>query len=212
MKMKWIVGTVASVVLAAAGLQAQNADSKDAQQSTITVTGCLQPGADRGAVGTSGSNARAAGQGTAGSASGATGPLMLVNAIVGGAPGGGSGVTSVAPPGSGTTESAARAGSSSPSPAIAGAIDKNGNADKSATGVYLIRTDNPEVSRHVGQEVELSGRIVPAGTTAGANGAASSSAGTASTVGSTGAGTSTTAPQTLEVRTVRMIASVCAAR
>jgi len=137
---------------------------------------------------------------------------MLVNAIVGGAPGGGSGVTSVAPPGSGTTESAARAGSSSPSAAIVGAVDKNGNADKSATGVYLIRTENPEVSRHVGQEVELSGRIVPAGTTAGANGAASSSAGTASTVGSTGAGTSTTAPQTLEVRTVRMIASVCAAR
>ena len=99
-----------------------------------------------------------------------------------------------------------------PSVVTAGAVDKNGNADKSATGVYLIRTENPEVSRHVGQEVELSGRIVPAGTTAGANGAASSSAGTASTVGSTGAGTSTTAPQTLEVRTVRMIASVCAAR
>src|SRR4051812_21513558 len=135
MKTQWIVGTAALLATAAVGLQAQSSNGRGDQQSTITVTGCLQPDTDRGAVGPSGSSAgRPAAGAAAGSPNASNGPFVLVNARVGSAPGGGSAVTSIAPPGSGTNESAARAGSAQPSPAISGAIDKNGDSDKSATG------------------------------------------------------------------------------
>jgi hypothetical protein len=129
---------------------------------------------------------------------------MLVNARVGNAPGGGSGVTTVAPAGSGTNDSAVRAGNTPPSPAIAGAVDKNGNSTRTA-GMYMLRGDNPELPRHAGQEVELSGRLIADSAATGATGAATASAGAGS------ASATANMPQ-LEVRTIRMISSVCAAR
>jgi hypothetical protein len=199
------------ITVAGAGLQAQNTGSTQDRQSTITVTGCLQPagGAGGQAVGTSGSNS---GSSTQAGAADSKGPFMLVNARRGSAPGGGSGVTSVAPPGSGTTESAARAGSTPPSPALSGAIDKNGNPDRSDHMSFALRGDNPELPRHVGQEVEISGRVV----SAGASGSSASSAAASSTSGgaTTASGrdsASSTGVQAIEVQTIRMIASVCAA-
>lgn len=187
-----------TVIATGAGLHAQNSTTTKQDESNITVTGCLQPaGSDRTAVGTSGTR----GSDTrAGANAGDSKAFMLVNARVGAAPGGGSGVTSVAPAGSGTTESAVRAGSVPPSPAITGATDTNGNATP-AGGMYALTGDNPELPRHAGQEVEISGRLI----------AANTAPSSATSAGNTPQATTDRAPQ-LEVRTIRMIASVCAAR
>jgi hypothetical protein len=181
-----LVTAVLTMALAgAAGLHAQNTSTSNSEQpSSITVTGCLQPaGVDR-AVGTSGSTS---------AADTAKGPFMLVSARVGHAPGGTSGVTSVAPPGSGTTDSAARAGATPPSAAISGSVDKNGEPTTPAA-MFALKSDNPELSRHVGQEVELSGRVI-AREAAASNGTAEAASGM----------------QELDVQTIRMVASVCAA-
>jgi len=99
-------------------------------------------------------------------------------------------------------------------------VDKNGEPDKSAAKMFAVRSSNPELARHVGQEVELSGRLIPSS----AAGSGGSSAGAGSRNGSTTTSTSSTAAsgtsgaadngsmQNLEVQTIRMIASVCAAR
>lgn len=200
-----------TVISTGAGLHAQsNAGRED--ESDIIVTGCLQPaGTDRAAVATSGSAAGAnAGASSTGGAAADSRAFMLVNARVGAAPGGGSGLTTVAPAGSGTTESAARAGSTPPSPAITGATDRNGNSTGS-TATYALRGDSPDLPRHAGQEVEISGRLIPVTGATGAAGAQGSTASATSTSGSSTANAADRARQ-LEVRTIRMIASVCAAR
>jgi hypothetical protein len=200
MKTKWTLGIAAITIgLSAAGLYAQSSDSRK-EPSSITVTGCLQSaGAATGAVGTSGTTGSA-------SAQASKGPFMLVNARVGNAPGGGSGVTSVAPPGSGTNQSAVRAGSTSPSPALSGAIDKNGEPTK-AGEMFALRGDMTELPHHVNQEVEISGRLNPSGTAAsGSSSATTSSARSASGTAGAAAGSGM---QELEVQTLRMIASSC---
>jgi len=191
--------TAVGLVAATVGLGAQSRDTKDAtkdETKDVTLTGCLQANADRAAVGTSGSGApaRSADGGTAASANAGRGPFLLVNAKVGGAPGCGSGVTSVAPPGSGATEQSVRAGTGSPSPALIGATGKNGDFDKSASGRYLLRSELPELARHVGQEVEVSGKLT----------ASSSPASASSAAAQPGSPT-----QELDVKTIRMIASAC---
>lgn len=206
---------LAAVLAATTSLQAQNTSTSRDDQSSITVTGCLQAGgADRAAVGTSGSSTAAggttAGTTAAGSTTAGSQPLMLVNARVGSAPGGGSGVTTVAPAGSGTNESAVRAGSTPPSPAISGGVDKDGNSAPGG-GTYVLRGDNPELPRHVGEEVEISGRLIAADAATGTAGAASAT-GTAGAAAGSGASAGSARMQQLEVRTIRMIASVCAAR
>jgi hypothetical protein len=201
-----------------AGLHAQSTtSSKD--ESSVMVTGCLQPGtADRGAVGTSGTSTGTPSADAARSSSTAGSGFVLVNAKSGGAPGGGSGVTSVAPPGSGTTPSAARAGSTQPSPGLIGAVDSNGEPNHSASATYRLRGDNPELPRHVGQEVEISGRLIPASGAASASGSSASSSSTTTSSATGTAGTSGTSAsgaygsaQEIEVQSIRMIASVCAA-
>lgn len=195
MKLMFHAAAVVSLVAAATAVQAQ--DKKSDDSSKVTLTGCLQGAGGNATVGTSG--ASRTGTNDRGAASD-RGPFMLVNAKVGGAPGGGSGVISAAPPGSGATEQSVRAGSGAPSAAIIGATDKNGKPDNSATGRYMLRSDSPELGRHVGQEVEISGNYVSASaTTANANANANANR--------TGAGASTE----VDVKTVRMIASVCVA-
>jgi len=182
----------------------------------MTLTGCLQSAEGNGGT-----------VGTAGRTPSGSGDLILANARMGAAPGGGSAVTSPAPPGSGTNESAVRAGSTQPSPAIAGGGDKNGDADKSASNMYALRSNLAELPRHVGQEVEVSGRLIPSGgASRGATGSSNGSGATGSSTTSTSSGSSTassgssaapgatigtTGMQQFEVQTVRMIASVCAA-
>ena len=221
MQTRSILGTavLTSLVTAGATLSAQNANTdRNQQQSTITVTGCLQPsGPDGSAVGTSGSRSSRSGSGTSSGAAASNGPFVLVNARVGNAPGGGSGVSSIAPPGSGTNESAARAGSSPPSPALTGAINKNGEPDKSDEGSYVLRGNNPELPRHVGQEVEISGRPIASsaatgGRPASGSGSSSSSTSTSPNAGRASASGTTVPMHEIEVQTIRMIASVCAAR
>ena len=211
----YIAGTLmaATVIVTGASLHAQNSSSKSDDSSNITVTGCLQAaGSDRSAVGTSGSATSGTAAARSGSTAGDNQSFMLVNARVGGAPGGGSGVTSVAPPGSGTTESAARAGSTAPSPALSGATDRNGNSTASGA-MYVLRSENPELPRHVGQEVEVSGRLITGASTPSAS-TPSSAAGTPNTASSSSSASNGSADRTpqLDVRTIRMIASVCAAR
>jgi len=111
-------------------------------------------------------------------------------------------VTSVAPPGSGTSDSAARAGSTAPSPALSGAIDKNGDPTDAAK-TFMLTSNLTELPRHVGQEVEVSGSLVAP--------ASGSSTGAATTSGSASASRGGAMPQ-IEVKSIRMIASVCAAR
>jgi hypothetical protein len=219
MQTRSILGTavLTSLVTAGAALSAQSANTdRNQQQSTITVTGCLQPsGPDGSAVGTSGSAASRSASGTSSGAAVGNGPFVLVNARVGNAPGGGSGVSSIAPPGSGTNESAARAGSTPPSPALSGAINKNGEPDKSDEGSYMLRGNNPELPRHVGQEVEISGRPIASSAAAGgrpASGSGSSATSTPPNAGRASASGATVPMHEIEVQTIRMIASVCAAR
>lgn len=198
------------VIASAAAVQAQSGSPSREDQS-ITVTGCLQPAAaDRATVGTSGSSAATPSSDASRTNSADSRSFMLVNARVGAAPGGGSGVTTVAPAGSGTTESAVRAGSMPPSPAISGATDKNGNST-GAGAMYALRGDNPELPRHVGQEVEISGRLIAAANTVPSTAGASAASGNTASTGSTASASADRVPQ-LEVRTLRMIASVCAAR
>jgi hypothetical protein len=218
MQTRSILGTavLTSLVTAGAALSAQSANTdRNQQQSTITVTGCLQPSGPEGsAVGTSGSRS---GGGTSSGAAANNGSFVLVNARVGHAPGGGSGVSSIAPPGTGTNESAARAGSSPPSPALTGAINKNGEPDKSDEGSYVLRGNNPELPRHVGQEVEISGRPIAssaatAGRPASGSGSSNSATSTSPNAGRASAGGTTAPMHEIDVQTIRMIASVCAAR
>jgi len=202
----WMSGAVLLVVgMGAPAIEAQSSSTKGEQGSSITVTGCLQ--SEPSAVGTSGSTAAASADR---SRSATSGPFRLINARVGGAPGGGSGVTSVAPPGSGTTEAAVQAGATASSPVISGAITKNGEPDKSATQVYRLRGSESELPHHVGQEVEISGYLA-APTTAGSSSSPGATTTPGARVNST-AGGNAAANQELEVRTIRMIASVCAAR
>jgi len=210
MKTNWMFGTaMMTMIVAGTGLQAQSGKTND--KESITVTGCLQP-SDRAAVGTSGSDAsRSADSGRTASGDAAGRSFMLVNARVGNAPGGGSAVTSIAPPGSGTTESAARAGTTQPSAAITGATSKNGEPDESATRTFALTGNYPELPRHAGQEVEISGRLVSSGAAAGTAGASSASTGSTASNSSANAARPGSA-QTLEVQTLRMIASVCAGR
>ncbi len=204
---------LAAAVATSAGLQAQqNSSTPTRDEQSITVTGCLQPaGSERGAVGTSGSTtSTASGAARTGSNTGDNQSFMLVNARVGSAPGGGSAVTSVAPAGSGTTESAVRAGSTAPSPAITGSTDRNGNTVGSGA-MYALRGDNPELPRHAGQEVEISGRLI-ASNSPSTTGSSPSTGSTASNATGTSGSAATAGTPQLEVKTIRMIASVCAAR
>jgi len=226
MKATWTLGTaLLSVVVAAAGIQAQGTKSDNDQKESITLTGCLQGGSERAAaVGTSGSgSARTNDSARSGSADSGSGTLILANARVGGAPGGVSAVTSVAPPGSGTTESAARAGTTAPTPALTGAIDKNGNIDKAAPQTYLLRsTENPELPCHIGQEVEFSGRLITGSAATGSSsssatgssssGASGASAGASGNGSGSGASANGASLPTLDVKTVRMVSSVCVTR
>ena len=210
MKTNWILGTaILTMIVAGTGLQAQSGRSDD--KDSITVTGCLQS-SDRAAVGTSGTDAsRPADTGRAASGDAAGRSFMLINARIGNAPGGGSGVTSIAPPGSGTTESAARAGTTQPSSAITGAIGKNGEPDESATRTFALTGNYPELPRHAGQEVEISGRLVPSSASAGSGSTSSTATGSTASTSSANAGRPGST-QMLEVQTLRMIASACAAR
>lgn len=210
MKTNWLLGTaMLTMIVAGTGLQAQSGKSDD--KDSITVTGCLQS-SDRAAVGTSGSDtSRSADTGRTASGDTAGRSFMLVNARIGSAPGGGSGVTSIAPNGSGTTEPAARAGTTQPSSAITGAVDKNGEPDESATRTFALTGNYPELPRHAGQEVQISGRLVSSNAAAGSGSTSSTSTGSTASTSSTNAGRPGGA-QMLEVQTLRMIASACAAR
>ncbi len=206
MKMKSAVGTAAMVIVvgAGAGLYAQSSDASRNQRTEVTVTGCLQSAGSDRAVGTAGSAST-----DPAAAERSKGPFTLVNARVGNAPGGGSAVTSVAPPGSGTNESAVRAGDTSPSQALAGAIDKNGEPTRPGA-MYAVRGGTPEIPRHVGQEVEISGYLISPG---GSAGAGRSSTSTSAPHAATASGTAAdgSMPE-IEVKTLRMIASACASR
>jgi hypothetical protein len=207
MRSNWFLGAgLLAMAAAGAGLQAQGTSTTTADaQSTVTVTGCLQAGGPGGtAVGTSGSTT-ASPSASGSAAADSKGPFMLVNARRGNAPGGGSGVTSAAPAGSGTQDSAVRAGSTPPSPALSGAVDNNGEPDNSDSQRYALRGDNPELPRHVGQEVEISGKLIPASASSG------SSAGSSNDPARANAADSASVQQ-LDVQTIRMIASVCAAK
>ncbi len=208
---------IAATLIVIAGAAAANAQSGSTsrEDQSITVTGCLQPaGSDRTPVGTSGSAAGSSAAATRTDSSRTNdsdgGSFMLVNARVGAAPGGGSAVTTVAPAGSGTTESAVRAGSAPPSPTLSGGTDRNGNASPGGA-MYALRGDNPELTRHVGQEVEISGRLAASANSAPSTAGASATSGNSTATGSTPSTSADRVPQ-LEVRTLRMIASVCAAR
>ena len=204
MKNTWKLHTavLAAVVVSGVGIGAQSSSTDKNQPSTMTLTGCLQPaGGNGGTVGTSGRNPSSSED------------FILANAKVGAAPGGGSAVTSVAPAGSGTNESAARAGSTKPSAALSGGVDKNGDVDKSASGTYALHSKLAEMPRHVGQEVEVSGHLVTSGTSSrSATGTSTPSTTTSASPNNAGATIGTAGMQQFEVQTIRMIASVCAAR
>lgn len=201
MRNEWMM-TGALLALSASALLGAQAQTTTAEKDgRVTVTGCLTAESPAGgAVGTSGSAGATAGANRA-DASG-NGTYRLINAKFGGAPGGGSGVTSIAPAGSGTNEQAVRTGNTPPSPALSGAIGTNGEPSGADSHTFTLRGDFPELPRHVGQEVEISGKM------AGTAGAASST-GTSTADSQRAAGTSST--QAIEVTSIRMIASVCAA-
>jgi hypothetical protein len=75
----------------------------------------------------------------------------------------------------------------------------------------MLRDGNPELLRHVGQEVEISGRVVPSGTAAGAT-ASTGSAPSPTASGHTAGMPASATAQEIEGPIIRMVASVCAAR
>jgi hypothetical protein len=220
MQRTWRLGTVTLTCVMAAGIgvYAQNtASSGTEQQRSITLTGCLRPnGSAPGTVGTAGTASRGSTDASrASSTNESNATFVLANARVGASPGGGSAVSSPTPPGSGTTESAARAGSTAPSPAISGGAPR-GTGDSgsaAASSTYILRGTTPDLRLHVGQQVEVSGQV--ASSSSAATGATSGTANSSSSNGSANASgasgtTSMAGAQEIEVRTVRMIASVCA--
>lgn len=155
----------------------------------LTVTGCLQTDEASG-----------------------NGRFLLVNAREGSSPGGGSAVTSPTPPGSGSTESAARAGATQPPP-----IEEN-----VANRLFVLHGQTQDLALHAGQQVEISGlRMSSSVDSAGAT-ATSGTAGGADNSDrvkpsrndrpTIDTGAHTQEAQELEVTSVRMVASVCAVR
>ena len=223
-----ILGSTAIVCVLTAGVGAQaqagtaGQDNRATQQDRITVIGCLQPGVSgAGSVGTSGT--------TSPKSSGAAGGFLLTNAFIGGAPGGGSGVNSPTPPGSGSTESAARVGATPPGPTTTPAAAGNRGGGTNPGSTYALRGDTTELTRHVGQQVEISGRISSRANASGGNGASASGAPAngASTApvtpsrndrpttsggsaDATGSATGSSVTQTIEVTALRMVGTICA--
>lgn len=227
MKSRFLFGSalLTCAMTAAVGAQSQSTPSTspagrtatDNDRDRITVSGCLQA-MGAATIGTSGSGPGAT-AGTAGSTrsantgttatTGTAQRFMLVNAFEGSTPGGGSAVTSPTPPGSGTNESAARAGATQPQPT---GLD---NANK----MYLLRGDLPDLGQHVGEQVQISGRRVASTTpSTGAAGAGSGATGNDRVQPSRNDrptmsnGASTQGAEEIEVTSLRMIASVCPTR
>lgn len=194
MNKTWITAAAAIGWMSLAAVpQAQSAKSAPEEKDRVTLTGCLV-------------SADSAARGTGAATVPSRGPFVLANARVGAAPGGASGVTSAAPPGSGTSESAVKAGSTSPSAVSTGAIGSNGEPDNSDSGRYLLLGDQANLSHHVGQEVEISGRLASSATSSSRT-RANRRAGTSGQAGS--AANAAGASPEVQVTTVRMIASSC---
>ena len=206
MKRAWSTGTtvLACALTATLAVHAQQGNTSSPSRGTdkeVTVTGCLK-GSD---LSTTQSPAQAA---AAAEASGAAQSFVLTNAAVGAQPGGGSGSISSAPVGSGTTDPAARVGATAP----AAPVTADG---KTARGTYVVRGDAAELSRRVGQQVQISGHLIDTKSTTGTPTPGTQRSGstgreTDRNPGATGTTTAMSRVQEIQATTVRMIGTICA--
>lgn len=199
MKSTWLLGGIVMSVALAAGVNAQPQNAAGGQPGTITITGCLQQG---GAVGTSGSNST----GTPSAPASAGGQFVLTNARMG--------MPAATPPATTAAPTGTAAGGAAAPEAAAPGADGGGKASGGAASgpaalsgsSYLLDGQHGELRTHVGQQVEITGRLAsgggsgPAATPPGGvgtpSGAGATSSGTGAPTGAIGGTTSGTTSDT----------------
>jgi hypothetical protein len=172
----WIVAFVV-VAFTGATLAAQTSGTPSSQSSsgTITLTGCLQKGsASGGTTGTSGTGSTSSTSGTSSSSSSSGGQFVLTNAQMG------SGSSSRSST-SGTT------GAGSPS------------SSASSGSRYILDGQESELTKHVGEKVEITGTLA----------SGSSSSPSSSTSTSSSSSMPSSSGQHVKVQSVTTVASSC---
>lgn len=212
MKNTGYMATLALVLAAAASLNAQEAARTQARTDTMTLTGCVQGPTGAG--------------GTTTSAGGGAVYTLITNSLrvpAATAPSergaeprrdGGNLAPGATTPGGGAAGGGATGGNpgtaNSGQPAAGGVVGSGatggnpGSADSAHTSVagevsYVL--DGNDVAKHVGHQVQVTGKLATAGSTGGT--ASGSPGGTAGSTGARGAA------QTLKVSSIRMLADTC---
>jgi hypothetical protein len=191
----WVVAFLA-VVLTSATLAAQTSGSpsSQSQSGTVTLTGCLQKGSQSGTAGTSGTGSTS-GSATSSPSSSSSGreQFILTNAQMG---------SSSRSSASGTSGSAT--GSSTAGTSTSGT---SGSASSASSGSrYILDGQESELTKHVGEKVEITGTLASAG---GAASGGASSSGTSGTATGGTSSTSSASGQRVRVQSVKTVASTC---
>jgi hypothetical protein len=174
----WFVAFVA-VAFTGATLAAQTSGTPSSQSSsgTITLTGCLQKGsASGGTTGTSGTGSTASTSGTSSSSSSSSGQFVLTNAQMG----------------SGSSSRSSSSGTST-----------SGTSGAASGSRYILEGQESELTKHVGEKVEITGTLA-----SGSSSSSSPSAGTSST-GTSSSSMPSSSGQKVQVKSVTTVASSC---
>ena len=182
----WVVAFLA-VVLTSATLAAQTSGSpsSQSQSGTVTLTGCLQKGSQSGTAGTSGTGSTS-GSATSSPSSSSSGreQFVLTNAQMG------------------SSSRSSASGSSTTGTSTSGT---SGSSSASSGSRYILDGRESELTKHVGEKVEITGMLASSG---GASGGASSSGTSGTATGGTSS-TSSASGQRVRVQSVKTVASTC---
>jgi hypothetical protein len=192
----WVVAFV-TVALTTATLAAQTAGTSGSREQSpsgnVTLTGCLQKGSgSSSATGTSGTGTTStppSSTPSSSSSSSSSGQFILTNAQMGS--GSSSRSSTSGTSGTSTSERSTTGGGTSSSSA------------SSSGSRYILDGQESELSKHVGEKVEITGSL--ASSSSGSSSGTSGTSGTSSTTG----GASSSMGQHVRVQSVKTISSSC---